>query len=151
MIADNEELNRLLFAGQMVDENGHLKIESFPMDELLEKEGKSASLDRTALLPNPTQNLVEKLLELENRDKNRSAWGLGKSLASSVRQIELQDGRQAFDVFEDRLVNNPPKVWDNAHAKLTRAKPEFSRSLLRGCRDKLIECFSENIQRHDAD
>ena len=148
MIDDTEELNRLLFSEQMVGDDGILKAEAFPMDELLEKDDKSASLDRSALLADRDTLLRQKLNELSNPESRRAAWGIGRSVASEVRTIALQDGRQAFEIFEDKLDNDPPKPWDEAHAKLVRSNSEYTRGLIRGCRDKLIDCFSQSIERH---
>jgi hypothetical protein len=141
-----EHIYRLLFTDRMVDVNGKLSLEAFPTDELVEIDGKSVSVDRESLIQDGW--LVCKLITYERPRSGRAKWGHCKSLVSRVTGITSQDGEQVFSVLEDRITGNfPPNPWDEAHAKIVRAKQSFSKGFVRGYRDKLIEAFEPTATR----
>jgi hypothetical protein len=143
-VGSNEAVIRLLFHHRMVSEIGILSPEAFPTDELIEKGGKSVSVDRSALLKVPEQVRC-KLVTYERPDKGRAKWGYAESVVQKIEGILDADGRSVFSVFADPLENFPPSPWDHAHAKVVRADASFGKGFVRGYRDKLIEAFQASV------
>ncbi|MEM9059963.1 MAG: hypothetical protein AAGD13_05830 [Pseudomonadota bacterium] len=141
-VSDDEEVVRLLFNPQMIDDHGSLIEETcFPTQELVEKNGKSCSVLRSALLVNKTIAIDLRLQKMANPDKNRLAYGYAEALCAQIHAIQDHSGKQIFKVFEDSILKDG--THDKAHAKLVRASPKFSKNLVRGYRDKLVEAFSK--------
>jgi hypothetical protein len=130
----------------MIDGEGKLSSEAFPTDELIENGGKSVSVDQESLILQ--EWLTWKLVTYERPEAGRAKWGHCKSLVATIRGITSPDGQQIFTVLEDRITGNfPPNPWDHAHAKVVRASKDFSKSFVRGYRDKLVEAFEPTILR----
>ncbi len=152
-LSESEEVARLLFADSMVAATtGKLKTEAFPVDELVEIEGrdgkaKSVSVDRCCQLNPLKETLQEKASKFENPKANRSKWGFAIALTEEIRSIQTPDRQQVFDVFEDPVLGGYHPKWDCAHAKLVRAHQNHTRSLIRGYRDTLIEVFSKKVEQ----
>lgn len=143
-VEDHEELIRILFTDRMTSSAGKLENEAFPVDELIEKDGKSVSVDRLPLLPD--RGCIEyKLITYENPFRGREKWGFSSGLVEHIRAIHSQDGKRVFEVYADPIENHPPAPWDPAHAKIVRADASFTKGFVRGYRDKLIEVFQGNV------
>ncbi|MFQ6554099.1 hypothetical protein AAD018_017285 [Aestuariibius insulae] len=151
MVDNNESIARLLFSDDMVKHlTGQLTPASFPTEELLEKPGrdgtlKSVSVDRCEYINPLRSTLEEKAKEIEKPERDRARWGFAVSEVSAIREILTSDKMQVYDVFPDPIENGKFPEWDLAHAKLVRAAPTHTRSLVRGSRDKLISLFQENM------
>lgn len=143
-LGDEEKLARLLFTDRMTSSIGDLEKEAFPVDELVEKDGKSVSVDRLALLPNH-ECISHKLVTYENPSRGREKWGYALGIVESVRAISSQDGVRVFEVYLDPIENFPPAPWDRAHAKIVKADASFTRGFVRGYRDKLVETFQGQV------
>lgn len=89
---------------------------------------RSVSVDRCCLLHSVKETLHEKASTLEKPEKNRSKWGFACALMGDLRRIRTREGQQAFDVFEDPILNGRHPQWDHAHAKLVRAQPCLKRA-----------------------
>ncbi len=151
-VHNDEEVARLLFFPQMVDSfNGQLRQTVFPMDELLAiKNKRGASVDRCAMLKNYETLLRIKAHENANPEGDRHPYGycLGKVRHIRSIKIEYDGSKQAFEIFSDPIAdNNPPREWDHAHALIVRFSDTYTRGLLRGFRDYLIEVFSSSVKR----
>jgi hypothetical protein len=145
-VGDNEELIRALFADQMVTTSGDLTTNAFPVDELIEKENKSVSVDRESLLSRKSL-IKEKIEKNENPNSKRAKWGYATGLTSEIRNIESQCGKKVFEIYPDPISKTPADPWDNAHAKIVRADQSFSKGFIRGYRDKLIAAFQKNVTK----
>lgn len=146
VLPDNEIVIRLLFSDRMVVENGRLTSEAFPVDELMESNGKSVSIDRCHLM-NPDW-IQSKLITYEKPEKGRARWGASYSAVSNVLDIQDEAKRSVFCVCADEIIDNfPPNPWDHAHAKIVSAQPEKGKGFIRGFRDKLIDAFSLDIRK----
>jgi len=143
-VCNSEDVVRLLFFHRMTSDSGVLEKEAFPADELAEVSGKSVSVDRLNLIKVP-EDIDNKLATFERPEKGRSRWGFTYSGVQAVSNIRSQCGKQVFAVFEDPIENYPPAPWDAAHGKLVRANSSFSKSFVRGYRDKLVEVFQANV------
>lgn len=145
-LGDEEELVRVLFTDRMTSSVGELEKEAFPVDELIEREGKSVSVDRLGLLPD-RKWIEHKLLTYENPSRGREKWGFALGLVGAVRAISSQDGARVFEVYPDPIEHFPPAPWDRAHAKIVRADSSFTKGFVRGYRDKLVDIFQINVTR----
>ena len=146
-VGNEETVARLLFYAQMIDATGKIQSNAFPMDDLIEKDGRSLSVDRCNLLGQDPRVLLERKAEkFASADRNRAKHGYCLSVVKGIRSIRGSSGEQLFDVLPDPIEQSPPDPWDNAHGKLTGAAPDFSKSYLRGYRDKLCDLFSQNIR-----
>jgi hypothetical protein len=145
-VHSDEFIYRLLFSHRMIDGEGKLSAEAFPTDELVEEKEKSVSVDRETLIEK--EWLKWKLVTYEKPEAGRAKWGHCRSQVVMIAGIISQDGKQVFSVLEDQITGNfPPNPWDNAHAKIVRASSSFSKSFVRGYRDKLIEAFEPTVVR----
>lgn len=143
-VEDDEELIRILFTDRMTSPAGELEKEAFPVDELIEKDGKSVSVDRLNLLPD--RDCIKcKLITYENPFRGREKWGFSSGFVRYIRAIHSQDGMRVFEVYADPIENHPPAPWDPAHAKIVRADASFTRGFVRGYRDKLVEVFQGSV------
>jgi len=141
----SEQLIRLLFHHRMVDSSGVLGSEAFPTEELIEKNGKSVSVDRLSMI-NRLDLIYHKLLTYENPTKGRAKWGHAVASRAQIEAITSQCGKQVFSCCSDPVVGNfPPNPWDAAHAKVTRARAEYSRGFVRGYKDKLCLEFQKSV------
>ncbi len=145
-LGNQEVLVRVLFTDRMTSSDGELEKEAFPVDELVEKDGKSVSVDRLALLPS-CECISHKLVTHENPCRGREKWGFALGRAEGVRAISSQDGVRVFEVYPDPIENFPPAPWDRAHAKIVRADASFTKGFVRGYRDKLVEIFQGQVTR----
>lgn len=146
-LCPKEEVVRLLFSDRMIGDAGVLTVQAFPIDELIESNGKSVSVDRTSLL---TPGMIEdKLVTYENPERGRERWGWCAASVSSIIQIvDQKDNTPVFDVREDQILNNfPPNPWDHAHAKIVRAHAGMTKGFIRGYRDKLLDVFQGGVKR----
>lgn len=144
MLGDAEQLVRVLFTDRMTSSAGELESEAFPVDELIEKDGKSVSVDRLDLLPD-RECIKHKLITYENPSRGREKWGFALGVVGAVRAITSQDGRRVFEVYPDPIENFPPAPWDRAHAKIVRADSSFTKAFVRGYRDQLIGIFQGQV------
>ena len=144
ILYDQENLVRLLFTDRMTSSAGKLEKEAFPVDELVEKNGKSVSVDRLGLLPD-CKWIMHKLVTYENPSRGRARWGFALGCSGCIRSIFSQDGKQVFEVCPDPIKNFPPAPWDKAHAKIVRADVSFTKGFVRGYRDKLVDVFQGNV------
>ncbi|MCY4228381.1 MAG: hypothetical protein OXF20_11990 [Gammaproteobacteria bacterium] len=151
-VHDDEEVARLLFFPQMVDHSGgQLKQTVFPMDELLANKNKrGVSVDRCGMLKDYETLLHSKAHENANPEGGRHPYGYCLGKVKHIRSIKIEyDGaKQAFEIFSDPILdNNPSREWDHAHALIVRFSDIYTRGLLRGFRDRLIEVFSSSVKR----
>ena len=145
-LGNEEELVRMLFTDRMTSSDGELEKEAFPVDELIEKDGKSVSVDRQELLPS-FECISQKLVTYENPSRGREKWGFALGLVEGVRSISSQHEARVFEVYPDPNENFPPAPWDPAHAKIVRADASFTKGFVRGYRDKLVEVFQGRVTR----
>lgn len=146
-VSDSELISRLLFYPQMI-RNGVLEPSAFPMDELLAKRGKDGcSVDRCDLLEDRDHNLFDKAQENANAASGRAPFGFCVGKSEEIRAIrEAMKSLQALEIFEDEVTgNDPPKPWDQAHALIRKFDDSYTRSNLRGVRDRLSNIFSTYI------
>lgn len=143
-VEDHEEVIRLLFTDRMTSSVGELEKEAFPVDELIERNGKSVSVDRLLLLPD-RECIKCKLITYENPPRGREKWGFASGCVEYIRAIHSQDGMRVFEVYADPIENHPPAPWDPAHAKIVRADENFTKGFVRGYRDKLVEVFQGSV------
>lgn len=141
----SEEIARLLFEHRMVAQNGVIGKEAFPVDELIEKNNKSVSVDRTSMMEMGWYIL--KLRTYEKPENGRAGWGMAIASVRQVADITTVEGLPVFSVCEDPITSFPPPPWDPAHAKIVRAKPEYTKGFVRGYRDKLVAAFQENCKK----
>ncbi len=145
-VASEEQLVRLLFSTRMVDDSGTLGKEAFPVDELIEKSGKSVSVDELSKLDMP-EHVDNKLETYQNPARDRHRWGFALAVCSQITSIMSQEGLQVYSVLKDPIEGNfPPAPWDHAHAKIIRADSSFGKGFVRGYRDKLTELYQENVE-----
>lgn len=141
----DEHVVRLLFTTRMVNESGTLGKEAFPVDELIERSGKSVSVDEMSKIQIPS-HVSHKLETYQNPTKGRHRWGYSYAVCHQVESIKAQTGEQVYAVFKDPIKTNfPPAPWDHAHAKIVRAQSEFTKSFIRGYRDQLTELFQQEV------
>jgi hypothetical protein len=145
-LGNEEVLVRILFTDRMTSSSGELENEAFPVDELIEKDGKSLSVDRLAFLLSH-DCIKHKLITFENHSRGREKWGFALGLVGGIRSITSQDGARVFGVHPDPIENFPPAPWDRAHAKIVRADASFTKGFVRGYRDKLVEIFQAQVTR----
>ena len=147
-LEDRETVARLLFYAQMINARGEIQSNAFPMDDILGEGGRSLSVDRCRLLGRNYHSLLEqKAGKFAKSGSNRAKHGYCLAVVGHIRAIRGGEGEQLFDVLPDSIEQSPPEPWDCAHAKLIAAKHGFSKSYLRGYRDKLCELFSKRIHR----
>jgi len=145
-VDDSEPVSRLLFYPQMIDADNNLQSSAFPMDEIVEKEGRSISVDRCKVLgPEYHDILDRKATHFAKEGKNRSKHGYALAVTGRIHKIVGKQNEQLFMVSPDKIHKLPPDPWDDAHAKLTRMDPNHNKGYLRSYRDKLCELFSENF------
>lgn len=146
MVCNAEDIARLLFFAQMIDDDGKITNAAFSTEELVEQNGRSVSVDRCWLLGEGYYHILKlKAAVLANDEKNRAKYGYATAMASDIRAIIGSDGCPVFDVFPDEIVQPAPDPWDCAHAKLVRARKGLTKGYVRGYRDKLQDLFSKNI------
>ena len=156
MVDDKETIARLLFSDDMVKHStGQLTPASFPTEELMEKPGqnglpRSVSVDRCEQIVPLHPTLEKKAKVIEKPERDRARWGFAVSEVAAVRQIVTTDEAQIYDVFPDSIKDGEFPEWDHAHARLVRAEPTHTRSLVRGSRDKLIELFQTNMHQFET-
>lgn len=150
-VQDDEEVARLLFSPQMLESySGQLKQTVFPMDELLaDKNKRGASADRCGMLEDHDTLLQSKARENANPAGERTPYGYCVGKVEQIRLIKLEYNglQQAFEIYPDPILDNdPPRKWDHAHALIVRFSDNYTRGLLRGVRDRLIEVFSPSVK-----
>lgn len=145
LVDADENVVRLLFSTRMVDGSGTLGKEAFPVDELIEKAGKSVSVDEMSQIEIPG-HVSQKLETYQNPLRDRHRWGYAFATCNQIVNIKSQTGEQVYAVFKDPIETNfPPAPWDQAHAKITRASPAFGKGFIRGYRDKLTELYQLQV------
>ena len=147
-VQGEEKIARLLFHPQMVSQEGELKPNAFPMDDLVEANGRSVSVDRCGLLGKDFhQTLAKKAAKFANPDTGRHKHGYCLAIVRRVRAILGASNEQLFEVQADAIAQARPDPWDRAHAKIVRACPSHGKGYLRSHRDKLCTLFSEGMRR----
>ncbi len=132
----------------MIDADGKMKKNVFPTDELLAlKCKKGASVDRCQLLKNTKKLLRQKAEEMANPDANRIPWGYCVGKVKQIKSIVIDNQpKPLFKVYPDPIVNpSNPKPWDSAHAIIVTFDSSYTRSQVRGVRDKLMQAFSYKV------
>ena len=146
-VASREEVARLLFYRQMINEKGEIQNAAFPMDDIVQENGRSLSVDRCGLLGKSPHRLLERKADkFAKAGSNRSKHGYCLAIAGQVRSLQGQDNEQLFEIVPDPVAQPNPAPWDRAHAKLVSADPSSRKAYLRGYRDKLIAVFSNNVR-----
>ena len=147
-VADEEEIARLLFYPQMVNQQDELKKSAFSMEELMEEGGHSLSVDRCRLMGKDFHRaLGRKAGQFASADKGRAKHGYCLAVVKRIRSIRGASNEQLFEVQADAIVQARPDPWDQAHAKIVSASPSHTKGYLRGYRDKLCGLFSAEIRR----
>jgi len=130
----------------MIGVDGVLKQNAFPADDLVERGGRSVSLDRCSLLGDQAHRLLErKAAEIADAEKNRAKCAYALAVVRRVWKIRDDEGKQIYQIFPDPIEKGEERPWNYAHAKLVRADPSITKAKVRLYRDKLIELFSERI------
>ena len=145
-VAGDETIARLLYYPDMVTAQGRLENSAFPVQDLAKTNGRSLSVDRCALLGSDFHQLLDATAQqFADARKGRSKHGYCLATVARIRAIRDQSGGQVFDVVPDPIT---PSVnpWDPAHATISLARPEITKSQLRGHRDKLRRLFAEALR-----
>lgn len=145
VVDNSEEVARVLFDPDMVDSAGNLTARAFPTDELVRKNGKTVSVNRSSKFDDSHAEIKRRAAVMENPEKGRSAWGYRLGLVESVRQIRDSENQQRiFQVYCDP-VEFDGKI-DVFHASITKASEGYTRGYVRGFRDHLATAFNKSIQ-----
>jgi len=108
------------------------------------------SVDRCGMLKHYETLLYNKAQENANPAGERFPYGYCVGRVEQIRsiQVECEGPQQAFEIYPDPILDNdPPREWDHAHALIVRFSDKYTRSLVRGVRDRLVEVFLPSVKQ----
>lgn len=152
-VKNDEEVIRLLFHPQMVNDKGEAEEVCFSTKELMEERGSSVSILRSLMLADKFTDIRTRLEQMENPAKLRAKFGCLLAVCDEIRRVfsnpdeQNFPGRQVFKVVPD------PKLKDGSidppHAKICRASPDFTKGFIRGYRGELLKAFNRLVKLTD--
>ena len=146
LVSNPETVVRLLYTTRHVNEYGAVSDEAFPSSEVQKEKGRTCSVVRKDILPDPENMLYNKACADENPKKNNTKWGYFQSIAIKIRTILRESGDYAFDVTQDIVPDEIDPICGFAHAHI-HTTVRISKSEYRKLRFTLKSLFSNNITK----
>ena len=129
VVADAEELARIIISPEHIGLDGRLKPAAFQMQDIMQR---GVSLNRLAYID--ASALRRQAEAMAKRGAGRSPAGIGRALCCALRDLRDEDGQRALCVLDTA------EAFNSAHASAIAADPR-SRSRLKGVRGRLVELF----------
>lgn len=134
-VLSEETLLRIIYYPAHIDDNGELKPEAIPTQDLRDR---GFSVYRKLYV---TRAKITSVIDnYVSRKSERECRGISPVLSRTVRNISDKEGNQSFHVLDDAKTED-----DEAHAQIKYAR-SYGRAVQKGLRDKLRREFTTILE-----